>query len=98
VVVSTDTEFFIGLERTGVSGSRKKRERKVQAAVVSKAGHLVPMEAPTASAVAAAKWIDEEMARWSNENKVLRTMWKGLTSTEKEERANAWMKALKPKI
>jgi len=56
------------------------------------------MEAPTASAEAAANWLDDEIGKWSAREKVLRINWKDLSIAEKEAKANAWMKALKANL
>lgn len=50
------------LERTGT-----KRERRVRAVVLDRAGHLVPMEAVRECAQAAAGWLADEMERWKRD-------------------------------
>jgi len=86
------------LERTAMTVDQRRVERRVEEVVVPMAGHFVPMEAPSACAEAAAKWLDEEMRKWNKREDVLDKNWRKLPAEEKEERANEWMKVLNGKL
>jgi pimeloyl-ACP methyl ester carboxylesterase len=86
------------MARTGVGKHMgRARERRVQVAVVPDVGHLVPMEAPTACAKAAAEWIDQEIGGLENKDKKL-AGWRYSTLEEKEKLAEKWMASVKAKI
>ena len=72
-------------------------KRHVEAVVLPRVGHFVPMEAPTVCAEAAAKWIDEEIGNWEKEDQRLKD-WRSLPAETKEELANTWMANLKAKF
>ena len=85
----TGTRLYLG---------RRVSEIRVEDAVIPDAGHMVPFEAPTACAETIATWVDEETKMWEGEEVSMTTNWRNLTLKQKEDRANAWMAALKSKI
>ena len=92
------------LLRTGMGShgsphmGRKLRKRRVEDIVLPDLGHFAPLEAPVVCAEAAAKWIDEDIKSWEDEEESLKRTWGNLSAEEKEEKANAWMSELKAKM
>ncbi|KAL9587294.1 MAG: hypothetical protein Q9212_000341 [Teloschistes hypoglaucus] len=84
----------------GVGGSGGAKEGRVEQVVVEKAGHLVPMEAISESADAAAGWLAVEMHRWAQLERDFETNWNGKTKIEKQTISEEWKRMIggDPKI
>lgn len=71
------------LTGTGVGGSGGAPEGRVKAVLFPNVGHLIPMEAVSACADAAADWLQPEIDRWVREDEEWRKAW---TAKSEEER------------
>ncbi|RDW73169.1 hypothetical protein BP6252_07076 [Coleophoma cylindrospora] len=83
---------------TGPNLGRRVTKKRVETAVIPRAGHYVPLEDPKACADAAIAWLMDELQGWDEEEKKIKLSWKDLSPEEKEERAETWMTNLKAKI
>ncbi len=73
----------------GCGGSGGVDAGRVRDVVVEDAGHLVPMEKPTACALHAAAWIESELRTWREEEEELENWWRK-SSREKQVLDDEW--------
>jgi hypothetical protein len=80
----------MALTGTGVGGSGGAREGRVKEVLFPKAGHLIPMEAVSECADAAAEWLKPEMERWLSEEEEWRQTWEGRSVRERRTLSEEW--------
>ena len=78
------------LTGTGVGGSGGAPEGRVSAVLLPNAGHLIPMEAASACADAAAEWLQPEMDRWAREDEEWRRAWAAKSVQERRTVSEEW--------
>jgi hypothetical protein len=83
-------EQKMDLTGTGVGGSGGAREGRVKEVLLPNVGHLIPMEAVTACADAAAEWLKQEMQRWVQEEEEWRRAWESKSVRERRMLSEEW--------
>lgn len=91
-------EDWLARTGTGPYMGRRVAERRVETAVIPRAGHFAPLEDPEACAEAVVAWLMTELHVWDEGEKKMRLNWRNLRPGEKEERAEMWMASLKAKL
>ena len=82
------------LTGTGVGGSGGAQADRVREVVIEDVGHLIPMEAVTRCAAAAAEWLTSDIKHWRGEEAELKREWEVKERTTRYTITEEWKKNL----
>ncbi|KAF1956206.1 hypothetical protein CC80DRAFT_525706 [Byssothecium circinans] len=90
-----DIREKMALTGAGDGGSGGEKEGRVASVMVQGAGHLIPMEKVEESATHMGKWLEKEIARWWDGERLTEAEWEGRKGVERSVLSERFLEELK---